>query len=161
MTERACALLAPRLLEALQNPSTPPETIIEMLSILSILVSRFPVYLADVDPSPVATVLPLVEHARAPVRKRAVVVLAQAIPITPPAATDKLIHETILPALTAKGSLDQQRSTVLLVGAMGRYAPTQIAGALSNVVPSLLELASREDEELRENCLQVFGISKR
>lgn len=155
LSERACLLLAPRLLEALRNPSTPPETLIEMLAILSILVQRFPIYLADVEPSPVSTILPLVDHSKTPVRRRAVIVLAQAIPITPPARTEKLIYETVLPALTSKSTLESQRSTVLLVGAMGRYAPVQIADSLQSVIPSLLELAAKDDEELRENVLQV------
>jgi cullin-associated NEDD8-dissociated protein 1 len=38
---------------------------------------------------------------------------------------------------------------------LGRHAPTQIAPSMIVIVPSILDLSSRDDDELRESCLQV------
>lgn len=154
LTERACSTLTPKLLAQVQVPSTPPETVIEMLSILSILLSRFPVYLADIHPSPVTTITPLLDHPRIAVRKRAAVVLAQSLPATSQGIFDNLVGNIVLPSL-ASSSIEKQRMVVLLLGAMGRYSPNQVAAVLSNIVPTILSLSEHDDEELREHCLQV------
>lgn len=128
-----------------------------MLAILSILLSRFPVYLADVSPSPITTITPLLSHARPAVRKRAAVVLAQALPSASHASLENLIQSTVEPALAgnSKTPVEQQRTVVLLLGAMGRYAPNQVAPVLPSIVPAILNLSAVDDEELREACLQV------
>lgn len=154
LTERACSTLTPKLLAQVQVSSTPPETVIEMLSILSILLSRFPVYLADVHPSPVTTITPLLDHPRIAVRKRAAVVLAQSLPATSQAAFENLVTTVIEPSLTS-GAAEKQRTMVLLLGAMGRYSSSQVATVLPKVLPTILSLSEQDDEELREHCLQV------
>lgn len=126
-----------------------------MLSILSILLSRFPVYLADVHPSPVTTIIPLLKHPRIAVRKRSAVVLAQSLPAASQAIFDDLITGTVEPTLRTGASVHEQRTIVLLLGAMARYAPSQVANVIPENVPAVLYLADVEDEELRENCLQV------
>lgn len=158
LAERACKTLAPKLLSAVQVTSTPPETTLEMLSILSILLSRFPIYLADVDPSPVTTVTPLLTHSRIAVRKRAAIVLAQALPSSTQKVIDSLFASTIQPALAPKAPIEQQRTIVLLLGAMGRYSSNQIAPSIPTIAPLILNLSTKDDEELRENSLQVERI---
>ena len=155
LPEKACAKLAPKLLAQVEKSTTPPETVIEMLSILSILVSRFPVYLADVYPSPIVTFTPLLSHPRSAVRKRAVFALAQFLPTASEQTFDKLLKSTIQPALSPTVTLDHQRTIILLVGAIARFAPQQIGPVLNVIVPSVLSAASRDDVELREVCLQV------
>ena len=155
LAERACSTLAPKLLAQVQLSLTPPETVIEMLSILSILLSRFPVYLADVHPSPVTVITPLLKHPRIAVRKRAAVVLAQSLPTASQAILDDLTMGTVEPALRAGAPLEEQRTIVLLLGAMARHSPSQISAIILATVPRVLSLADVEDEELREHCLQV------
>jgi cullin-associated NEDD8-dissociated protein 1 len=155
LPEKACAKLAPKLLAQVEKLTTPPETVIEMLSILSILVSRFPVYLADVYPSPIVTLTPLLTHPRIAVRKRAVFALAQFLPTASEQTFEKLLKSTILPALMSNVSLEHQRTIILLLGAIARFAPQQIGPVLGVVVLPVLSAASRDDVELREVCLQV------
>lgn len=112
-------------------------------------------YLADVHPSPVATIPPLLKHPRNAVRKRAAVVLAQSLPTSSQAIFDHLIADTVDPPLRAGASVEEQRTVVLLLGAIARYAPSQAATVILATVPAVLSLADVEDEELRENCLQV------
>ncbi|KAF8303097.1 TIP120-domain-containing protein [Clavulina sp. PMI_390] len=155
ISERACSTLTPKLVGQIQQPSTPPETVIEMLAILSILLSRFPVYLADVKPAPATTITPLLDHARIAVRKRAAVVLAQSLTVSNQSTFDDMVAHTLQPALSSS-SLPSQRTAVLLLGAMGRFSPTQVGAILPSVLPTVLSLVDRDDEELRENCLQTL-----
>lgn len=93
LASKACAKLTPKLLVQLSNvsivspslfsslivpqPNTPPETLIETLSILSILITRFPVHVSspDIKPQPLSVLTPLLSHPRPAVRKRAIVTL--------------------------------------------------------------------------------------
>lgn len=160
LAPKACAKLAPKLLVTASNPSTPPETLIETLAILSILVSRFPTYVAgpDIKPSPLSVLTPLLSHARPAVRKRAIVTLAQFLPHASAEAFPGLVRSVIVPALAPSAPLDAQRTIVQLVGGAGRYSPHKIAGVLPDVVPGVLNACNRDDAELRENALQTLEI---
>ena len=93
---KACAKLTPKLLlqaagvrltsgsilppaHVAFQTSTPPESLIETLAILSILVTRFPAYVSnpEIQPQPLAVLTPLLGHARPAVRKRAIVTLCE------------------------------------------------------------------------------------
>lgn len=62
-----------------QKSSTPPETLLETLSILSILITRFPAHMSTMtlQPPPVQVMIPLLSHSRPAVRKRAIVTLGK------------------------------------------------------------------------------------
>src|SRR5260370_21593557 len=126
-----------------------------MLLILSILVTRFSIYLADIHPSPISTLTPLLRHPRMAVRKRAVVALAQFLPSASQQTFDNLWDTTVNPALGSKVALDHQRTIISLLGAIARYAPQRIGPVLQSVVVPIVTLSSRDDVELRETCLQV------
>ncbi|KAJ3495579.1 hypothetical protein NMY22_g19919 [Coprinellus aureogranulatus] len=137
----ACAKLTPKLLGQIENPSTPPETLVESLSILTILISRFPNHLSNANPSPqpLKVLPPLLLHPR---------------PV--PALFNDLLNNIILPNLADGASIEKQRTTVQLVAAVARHSPSQIAPALETIVPSILKAIQRDDEELREGCLQAL-----
>lgn len=61
--------------------STPPETLLETLSILSILVTRFPLQVSalSLHPPPVQIMVPLLGHSRPAVRKRVILTLGEFI----------------------------------------------------------------------------------
>ncbi|CAA7267741.1 unnamed protein product [Cyclocybe aegerita] len=154
----ACAKLTPRLLGQIQNASTPPEALVETLAILSILISRFPNHVSGISytPPPLAVLAPLLSHARPVVRKRAIVTLSQFIPISPPALFADMLQANVLPNLTPSASLDKRRTTVQLVAAVARNSPSQIAPALTNIVPAILQSVEKDDDELREGSLQAL-----
>lgn len=138
---------------------TPPETLIETLAILSILITRFPAYLANVEPQPVPVLTPILNHPRPAVRKRAITTLAQFMPHSQPQDFAALLSSTIVPGLAPSAKLDTQRTVVQLVAAIARHSPHQIAPSLSDIIPNILKDSQRDDEELRESCLQVSKVS--
>ncbi|OBZ78570.1 Cullin-associated NEDD8-dissociated protein 1 [Grifola frondosa] len=133
---KACERLTPKLLGQLANADTPPETLIETLSILSILISRFPVYMSTVQPQPLTVLTPMLS--------------------TLPQLFSVLLDAIIIPGLAPNASVDGQRTTVQLVAAVARHSPHQIAPALNGIVPNIVKVVHREDEELRESCLQAL-----
>ena len=46
------------------------------------------------------------------------------------------------------------------MAAVTRHSPAQIAPALNNIVPGILQAAEKDDEELREGALQVRESNK-
>ncbi|EPQ61385.1 hypothetical protein GLOTRDRAFT_30890 [Gloeophyllum trabeum ATCC 11539] len=155
---KACAKLAPRLLQQLSNAQTPPETLMETLSILSILITRFPGHLSSptLMPQPLTVIPPLLSHPRTAVRKRAIITIAQYAPVSPPELFHELLARDILPFLASGASIDKQTTTVQLVTAIVRHSPTQIIPSLSEIVPGIVAAVQRDDDELRESCLQAL-----
>ncbi|KAG9310349.1 armadillo-type protein [Chiua virens] len=155
---KACAKLTPKLLAQVSNPDTPPETLLETLSTLSILISRFPAHFADpyLSPQPLTAIAPLLTHSRPAVRKRAISTLSQFVPVAPPELFSALLQSSISPFLAADANLEQQRTTVNLVAAIFRQSPQQLTPSLGDIVPGLLQAVRRDDDELREGCLQAL-----
>ncbi|KAL0945592.1 hypothetical protein HGRIS_014751 [Hohenbuehelia grisea] len=150
----ACAKLTPKLLGQIQNPNTPPEALVETLSILSILILRFPALLAgENEPQPLSVLAPLLSHARPVVRKRAIVTLSQFIPISNPILFQDLLQAYVLPNLSSSASLDKQRTTVNLIAAVARSSPAQISSVVGELVSGLLKASQRDDSELQESSL--------
>ncbi|KAF8060828.1 armadillo-type protein [Lyophyllum atratum] len=154
----ACAKLTPKLLGQIQNPKTPPEALVETLSILSILISRFPALLASAtfSPEPLTVLAPLLSHARPVVRKRAIITLSQYIPISRPELFHHLLQTNVLPFLDPSVNIEKQKTTVHLVAAIARHSPVQIAPVLTQIVPGILKAVHRDDDELREGSLQAL-----
>lgn len=136
---------------------TPPETLLETLSTLSILITRFPAHFADpsLNPQPLIAIAPLLIHSRPAVRKRAISTLSQFVPVAPPELFSTLLENNILPFLVANANLEQQRTTVNLIAAIFRQSAQQLTPSLGDIVPGLLQAVKRDDDELREGCLQV------
>ncbi|KAJ7366442.1 armadillo-type protein [Mycena albidolilacea] len=154
----ACAKLTPKLLGQISNPTTPPEALVETLAILSILISRFPAHLssATLSPQPLTVLAPLLVHPRPVVRKRTIITLAQFVPISQPYLITDLLATHVFPFLASNANLEKQRTTVHLVAAVARTAPTQIAPVLAEIVPGVLKAVQRDDDELREGSLQAL-----
>ncbi|KAG5651284.1 hypothetical protein H0H81_009201 [Sphagnurus paluster] len=154
----ACGKLTPKLLGQIQDPQTPPEALVETLSILSILISRFPALLAsaDLNPEPLRVLAPLLSHVRPVVWKRAIVTFSQYVPISKPELFNELLSSTVFPFLDGDAKLDKQRTTVHLVAAVARHSPLQIAPVLDKIVPGILNAVQKDDEELREGSLQAL-----
>ncbi|KAH7922400.1 ARM repeat-containing protein [Leucogyrophana mollusca] len=155
---KACAKLAPKLLAQVSNPDTPPETLIETLSILSILITRFPAHVSDpsLTPQPLPTITPLLSHTRPAVRKRAILTLSQFVPVAQPKLFANLLEVNVMPNLAPGASADNQRTTVQLVAAVVRQSPQQLSLVLGDIIPAILKAAQRDDDELREGSLQAL-----
>ncbi|KAL4071187.1 armadillo-type protein [Scleroderma yunnanense] len=155
---KACAKLTPKLLNQVLNPDTPPDTLIETLSTLSILITRFPAHFSDplMKPQPLAAIAPLLTHSRPAVRKRAILTLSQFFPASPPELCSNLLLRNVLPNLEPGANLEQQRTTANLVTAILRQSPQQLTASLGQIVPGILKAIHRDDDELREGCLQAL-----
>ncbi|KAG2745509.1 TIP120-domain-containing protein [Suillus brevipes Sb2] len=158
ITPRACAKLAPKLLQQVMNTETPPETLIETLSTLSILITRFPAHVSDpaLSPHPLPAIAPLLSHSRPAVRKRAILTLSQYVPVAPPVLVNDLLQNHILPFLAPNANLEKQRTTVHLVAAIIRQAPQQLTSVYNDIIPGVVKAVQRDDDELREGCLQAL-----
>jgi cullin-associated NEDD8-dissociated protein 1 len=134
--------------------------LIEVLSILSILISRFPSNLAGAThhKSPLKVLAPLLSHPRQVVRKRAIVTISQFIPLSPRPLWTELLQKDILSSFAAGVAVDKQRTTVQLVASVARHSPLQISPVLDEIVPGILKAIQEDDEELRENGLQVPAL---
>lgn len=141
--------------------STPPETLIETLSILSILISRFPSHVTSppLADHPLAVLAPLLSHPRPAVRKRAILTLSQFVPASSPDLFADLLKTNVLPAFGPGAKTEQQRTTVQLVAAVVRHSALQIAPVLGDIVPGILKAAQKDDDDLREGSLQVRSTS--
>lgn len=128
------------------------------MSILSILISRFPIAISSTtyEPPPLAVLTPLLSHPRPVVRKRAIVTLSQFIPISPPDLFAELFKVNVLPNIGPSAGLDKQRTTVQLIAAVARQSPLQIAPVLDQIVPGVLKAVEKDDDELREGSLQAL-----
>ena len=124
---------------------------------MSILITRFPVYLGnpDLQPQPLTVLTPMLSHPRAAVRKRAITTLAQFLPSTRTELFQELLSSKVFPGLTPSANVEDQRTTVQLVAAIARHTPHQIEPHLGEIVPALNKSLQREDEELQESALQV------
>ncbi|GJJ09394.1 hypothetical protein Clacol_003616 [Clathrus columnatus] len=158
LAAKACARLSPKLSAQLQTPSTPPETHLEALSILSILVTRFPAHMTVLNPKPhpVQVIIPLLEHNRSAVRKKAISTLALFLPSAPPEVVDSLLRNVIMSSLNSSSATMMQRSSIQLVAAITRVSPQLISAVLSDMIPGILRGTSKEDDEERENSLQAL-----
>ncbi|KAF7365527.1 Cullin-associated nedd8-dissociated protein 1 [Mycena venus] len=137
----ACAKLTPKLLGQISNPTTPPEALVETLAILSILISRFPAHLSSttLSPQPLTVLAPLLF-----------------VPISQGHLFTDLLATHVFPFLASNANLEKQRTTVQLVAAVARTAPTQVAPVLGEIVPGVLKAVQRDDDELREGSLQAL-----
>lgn len=140
------------------QPEIAPETLLETLSILSILIIRFPTYLSDpsLEPTPLSVLIPLLNHPRAAVRKRAITTLAQFLPLTQPQSASQLVQTVVLPAFASGTNADRQRTIVQLVAAVARHSPHHVAPFMKDIVNGIIKAVSKDDEELRESSLQVW-----
>jgi cullin-associated NEDD8-dissociated protein 1 len=140
------------------KPATAPETLIEALSILSILISRFPAHLASSCASqpPLKILAPLLAHPRTVVRKRAITTISQFISVSSPQLFSELLEVHVFYYLQEGNSnTDRQRTTVQLVAALARNSSKHISQVLPAVVPGILRTVQRDDPDLREGSLQV------
>jgi len=143
----------------LRSPKTTiaPETLVEILSVLIILITRFPEYLSseEIKPPPIAVLAPLLSHPRPVVRKRAIASLAQFIPISHHTLFQQLLELHVYPYLIPSASVEKQRTTVQLIAAVTRHSPTQMGPIVFKLMPGILDAIKKDDDELTEGCLQV------
>ena len=131
---------------------------IETLSILSILITKYPSFVSSLvlEPQPLKVLTPLLSHPRPAVRKRATITLAQFVPLASANLFNSLMGSEITPNLLSTANIEGQRTTVNLIAALSRTSPQRIASSLGELVPGILKTFSRDDDELKDVSLQVL-----
>ncbi|KIY47176.1 TIP120-domain-containing protein [Fistulina hepatica ATCC 64428] len=167
VAQTACEKLLPKLLTQLApaNDTLPPETLVETLTIVGILVQRFPASSVRAVnqpelkcPPPLSTIVPLLDHVRPVVRKRAIATLALLVPlyagVVPVGEGSReisgLVEESMVPYL------QPQRTTVQLITAIARQAPQSLTPNIPDIIPGILAALDRPDDELRESALMAL-----
>jgi cullin-associated NEDD8-dissociated protein 1 len=79
--------------------------------------------------------------------------------VSSPELFSGLLKSDVLPFLATEASIEKQRTTVQLVAAVVRQSAGQVAGVLGDIVPGILKAVQRDDDELREGCLQVSVVT--
>lgn len=97
----------------------------------------------------------MLAHPRPVVRKRAIITLSQYIPISQTTLVSELLAINVFPFLAPNANIEKQRTTVQLIAALTRQSPSHVSPYIGDVVPGVLKSVSRDDDELRDGCLQV------
>ncbi|KZT58404.1 TIP120-domain-containing protein [Calocera cornea HHB12733] len=164
--------LVPQLLIILKNPNTKPELILESLTVLTTVFSRLSAPLTktpDQLQQAFDILRNLLDHSRVAVRKRAIVALANLIPLTPPQTFQPLLDALLQAFSNPAISVSQRTTAVQLLAAVGRHAPDRLAPSATAIVDSLIvalasgpvdedeeEAERKEMEELKEGALQAL-----
>lgn len=161
LAQTCCSKLAPEIVKQLNDAASSAELLVDSLDLVSDILSRFESTVRSnphLQQSILKATTPLLSHGRPAVRKRAVAALATLIPTTASSNVfDTLISTTILPTLQATtGGDDQFRTSVSLVAALARSAPTRIGPRVAELVPLVLAGANKDDDEAKEGVLQCL-----
>lgn len=160
LAQTCCSKLAPEIVKQLQDASSSAELLVDSLDLVADIPSRFESTVRSnthLQQSILKATTPLLSHGRPAVRKRAVAALATLIPTTASSNVfDTLVSTTILPTLQPGAADDHFRTSVSLVAALARSAPTRIGPRVGELVPLVLAGATKEDDEAKEGVLQCL-----
>jgi len=127
---------------------------LEALDILSDLLSRFGALLISFHPTILAALLPQLSSPRQAVRKRTIVALSHLVMSCNQSLYSKLIDH-LLEGLNQKTNNNTTRTYIQCVAAICRQAGHRFGEHIERVMPLLVHYSSKEDDELREYCLQA------
>jgi len=135
---------------------------LEALDILCDLLSRFGGLLLGFHPSLLEALYPQLRSPRLAVRKRSILALGHLVVSCDQALYVKVMDMLLddLAKIEGQGQTDSAatlntRTYIQAIGAVCRNAGHRFGDHVERVVAIVLRLATREDEEMREHCLQV------
>lgn len=133
---------------------------LEALDILGDLLSRFGGLLVQFHPSLLEALSPQLKSPRMAVRKRSIIALGHLVMSCDQALYVKLINMLLEELAASEGQQDaaaamNTRTYIQAIGVVCRNAGHRFGDHVERVVPLVLKYSSRDDEELREHCLQV------
>lgn len=123
--------------------------------------TRFPAYFSSSISLPLPLLTPLLSHPRPVVRKRAITTISQIIPLSSPDSFSEMLKTEMLPNLAPAAPNDKQKTIVQLVSSVARLSTQQISPVVGQITPAIVQSLQKEDEELRESCLQVKFFLRR
>ncbi|TKY84547.1 hypothetical protein EX895_006449 [Sporisorium graminicola] len=152
--------LAPRLLNHVADPSASQELLIDSLDILAELINKFAASVTStiaLQNVLLKSVVPAMRHSRPAVRKRSLTVLGA---LGSCATSDIFTQLSIQLSsdLAPKNSVDTRKTAVQLIGIFARTCPRRLGRRLPEFMPSVIQTAKHDDDELRETCLQSIEL---
>lgn len=151
-----CNNITGKLTDVIQKQADIPVQL-EALDILSDILNRFGNQLTKFYNSIQEALLPLLESQRSAVRKRAITALAHLLTC----CEIELFDETItflLKRLTehSKNDFTLVPTYIQCIAAVSRLCGQRFGTHLQQIVPFIVELSAKNDDELKEYCIQVF-----
>eukprot|EP00842_Homolaphlyctis_polyrhiza_P001883 jgi/Hompol1/2696/HPOL_003002-RA len=153
--------LIPKLLAQLDSGSGQIQ--LDVIDILSEIFMRFGNFLNDsaegkaLQPTVLQTLVPLLDHSRAAVRKRAITCISFFVPHAKDDLFAGLVNKLIadISSKAEAGDFEKLPSLISCTAALARHSPARFAPFLKELLPLIIEYAELEDDDLREQCLQA------
>ncbi|KAI8366037.1 armadillo-type protein [Radiomyces spectabilis] len=150
-----CQKFVPKLLHMLQLADASYEMQIDTLDILAEILSRFGSQMtADQQARVQSTLLPLLDHNRAAIRKRATTALGYLVVHTNDELFSDLFAYILKKLQTTRVSTEKLRTFVQCTGVLSRFSAPRLGKHLLELMPIIVKETAGEDDELREICLQ-------
>ncbi|SNX85962.1 related to Cullin-associated NEDD8-dissociated protein 1 [Melanopsichium pennsylvanicum] len=152
--------LAPKLLNHLAHSAASQELLIDSLDILAELINKFASSVTAAIPLQNAllkALIPALRHTRPAVRKRSLTVLGA---LGSCATSDVFTQLSVQLSsdLAPMSSVQDRRTAVQLIGIFARTCPRRLGRRLPEFMPSVIQTAKHDDDELRETCLQSIEL---
>ncbi|KAI8139309.1 armadillo-type protein [Fennellomyces sp. T-0311] len=154
MGPRICEKIIPKLLEMSQSDSY--EMQMDALDILAEVLSRFGSQITVSQQTKIqGTLLPLLDHGRAAVRKRTTVAIGFSVVHLTDTMYTSLINYLFDRLQNTKNS-EKLRTLVQCAGVLSRYSTKRLGSYLPKLLPIIVgqSQGADDDDELREICLQ-------
>ena len=152
--------LAPKLLNHVADSAASQELLIDSLDILAELIGKFASSITAAVPLQNAllkAVVPAMRHTRPAVRKRSLTVLGA---LGSCATSDIFTQLSVQLSsdLAPTSAVDTRKTAVQLIGIFARTCPRRLGRRLPEFMPSVIQTAKHDDDELRETCLQSIEL---
>ncbi|KAG8723446.1 hypothetical protein FRC09_003292 [Ceratobasidium sp. 395] len=148
---RAVRKITPVLLQQSSKLTAPVDTLIEALTTLEIVLSRFHTH---IPPGVPPALMPLLCHTHSRVRKQAVSTIASYVSALPATEAQAFVTSKVVPSLASPNTPVNEKCTALdLVSALAGHATP----SLEQIVPGILSGVKKEDNErLKYSSLQAL-----
>ncbi|KAL1244855.1 Cullin-associated NEDD8-dissociated protein [Trichinella spiralis] len=150
--------IMPALLSILSSADADMSVLLECLDMVNSVLGRFPSVVGHHYAAIECTVLPLLEFDRAPVRKRAILVLSTLSGICDNAVLGHLGQHLLagLSKLNESSSI-HHRTYIACTGAVCKSAGSRLGTFLSQALPAIVHYCKEmQDDEIRESCFAAF-----
>ncbi|KRY86864.1 Cullin-associated Nedd8-dissociated protein 1 [Trichinella pseudospiralis] len=151
--------IMPALLSILSSADADMSVLLECLDMVNSVLGRFPSVVGHHYSAIECTVLPLLEFDRAPVRKRAILVLSTLSGICDNAVLEHLGKHLLngLSSCLSESSSVNHRTYIACTGAVCKSAGSRLGSFLSKALPAIVHYCKEmQDDEIRESCFAAF-----
>ncbi|KAJ8879876.1 hypothetical protein PR048_020493 [Dryococelus australis] len=153
LAANVCKRITGRLSSAIEKQDVSVQ--LEALDILADLLSRFGNLLISFHSSIQAALLPQLSSPREAVRKRSIVALSHLVTSCNHTLYAKIM-DFLLEGLSQSTTTSTTRTYIQCIAAVCRQAGHRFGEHIERVMPLIEQYSRKEDDELREHCLQAF-----